>query len=175
MHVKFSPVVKHRCETLLKMVSIEFRKTLQERKLPMIKCSPENPQCNFLNFLTSWKYFHSLEVFWGYPWNVSETAIRGMFFEYSGNIALWLLEFANRSTLAIVKSYTFNTKITFPRRTFLKYFPLTCSLNVPWTPGRLQHWGNTQRILPEYCVPAGFQQDLIIKGNYFLKKMITKY
>ena len=45
--------------------------------------------------------------------------ISGMFFEYSGNTALWLLEFAKKSTFVIIKSYTLNTKTTFPSRIFL--------------------------------------------------------
>ena len=67
-------------------------------------------------FLTSWKHFYNLTIFQGYPWNIFETEICRMFFEYSGNIALWLLEFSKRSTFVFVKSYIFNTKTTFPSR-----------------------------------------------------------
>ena len=70
-----------------------------------------------------------------YPWNDFETDIRGMFLEYSGNITLRLLEFAKRSIFVIIKSYTFNTKTTFPSRTFCKVFFFKmlpkCSLDVP--------------------------------------------
>ena len=84
-----------------------------------------------------------------------------MFFEYSGNIALWLLEFTKRSTFVIIKSYTFTTKAILTQKQFFhweffkKYFPLKCSLNVPWMPGTWQHLGNIQRIFLEYCLPAG--------------------
>ena len=36
----------------------------------------------------------TLQYSGGYPWNIFETEIRGMFFEYSGNIVLRLLDFA---------------------------------------------------------------------------------
>ena len=82
----------------------------------------DKPQNNFLPFLTSWKYFYYLTIFRGYHWNSFETEIRGMFFEYSGNITSWLLEFAKRSTFVIVKSYILNTKTIFPSRIFYKIF-----------------------------------------------------
>ena len=40
-----------------KTVSIKFRKTLQERRLAILKFSQDNPQNNFLNFLTSKSIF----------------------------------------------------------------------------------------------------------------------
>ena len=53
-----------------------------------------------------------------------------MFFECSGNIALWLLELAKRSTFVIHKSYIFNAKTTFTSRIFFKKnSPLKCSLD----------------------------------------------
>ena len=59
-------------------------KTFQERRLPILKISQDNPQNNFLNFLN----FHNCTIFRGYPWNIFEREIRGMFLECSGNIAL---------------------------------------------------------------------------------------
>ena len=56
--------------------------------LQILKISQDNPRNNFLHFLNSGKYFYNLTIFRGYPWNIFETEIRGMFFEYSGNIAL---------------------------------------------------------------------------------------
>ena len=54
-----------------KTVSVKFRKTLQERRLPILKFSQDNPQNNFLNFLTSKNIFKlynipgiSLKYFW---------------------------------------------------------------------------------------------------------------
>ena len=44
-----------------KTVSIKFRKTLQERRLPISKFSQNNPQNNFLNFLTSRNIFIALQ------------------------------------------------------------------------------------------------------------------
>ena len=76
-----------------KTVSIKFRKTLQERRLPILKFSQDNPQNNFLNFLTS-KNISFIALI--YHWNIFETDIPGMFLEYSENITLWLLEFAKR-------------------------------------------------------------------------------
>ena len=91
-----------------KTVSIKFQKALQEKRLPILKFSQDNPQ----------KYFQNFTVFQGYSWNFFETDIRGMFLEYSGNITLWSLEFAKRSTFVIIKSYPFNTKATFPSSIF---------------------------------------------------------
>ena len=102
-----------------KTVSIKFRKTLQERRLPILKFSQDKPQNIYLNFLASKNIFItlqysgiSLQYFWNrHLWNV---------FEYSGNITSWLLEFVKRSTFFVIKSYTFNTKTTFPSKNFLK-------------------------------------------------------
>ena len=77
-----------------KMVSIKFRKTF--KRWDCLKISQDYPQNNFFNFLTSQKHFHNLhtnifKIFWGYPWNIFKTEIRGIFLEYSGNSTLWLL------------------------------------------------------------------------------------
>ena len=129
-----------------KTVSIKFRKTLQERRLPILKFSQDNPQNNFLNFLTSKNIFITLQ----YSGDI-ETDNRGMFLEYSGNITKWLLEFAERSTFVIIKSYTFNTKATFPSRTFKKIFSLKmftkCSLDVLNIVTLREHTANIPRIL----------------------------
>ena len=101
-----------------KTVSIKFRKTLQVRKLPTSKFSQDNPQNNFFSFLTSK--------------NIFGTDIRRMFLKYSGKITSWLLEFGKRSTLFIIKSYTFNTKELLHREHFKNSFPLKCSLNFLW-------------------------------------------
>ena len=129
-----------------KTVSMKFRKTLPERRLPISKFLQNNPQSKFLNFL-------SFTIFRGYSWNVFETDIRGMSLEYSGNITSWLLEFAKRSTFDVIISYTL--KRLFHRELFKKSFPLKCSLHVPWMSRTLQRWGNTQRVFPEYCLRPG--------------------
>ena len=46
-----------------KAVSIRFRKTLQERRLPILKLSQDNPQKSFLNFLTSRTILITLQYF----------------------------------------------------------------------------------------------------------------
>ena len=129
----------------------KFRKTLQGRRMLILKFSQDIPQNNFLNFLASKNIFITSIIFRGYSWNIFETDIRGKFIEYSGNIISWLLEFVERSIFAIIKSYTFNTKLAFPLRTFKKSFTLEFSLNDSST---LQSWENTQLIFPEYYMPA---------------------
>ena len=74
-----------------------------------------------------------------------------MFLVYSGNITLLLLEFAKRSTFVIIKSYTFNTKKTFPMRTFqkissFKIFP-KCFLDAPNIAALRENSANAARIL----------------------------
>ena len=95
-----------------------------------------------------------------------------MFLEYSGNITSWLLEFVKRSTFVIIKSYNFNTKTTFPSRTFRKGFLLKSSLNVLWMSQTLQRWGNNQRIFSEHCVPAGIFLGILI-AVYWRKTVIV--
>ena len=57
-------------------------------RLPILKISQDNSQNKFLNLFASQKHFHKLIIFRGYPWNIVETKIRGMFLEYSKNITL---------------------------------------------------------------------------------------
>ena len=57
----------------------KVQKKIQEMRLPMLKISQDNPQNNFLNFLTSQKHFHNLIIFRGYPWNIFETDICRIF------------------------------------------------------------------------------------------------
>ena len=77
---------------------------MQERRLAILKFSQDKPQNDFLTFLSS-KNIFIITIFRGYPWNIFDTDIRGMFLEYSENITLWLLEFAKRWTFVIIKSY----------------------------------------------------------------------
>ena len=111
-----------------KTVSIKFRKTLQERRLPRLTFLQDIPQNNFLKFLTS----KNISITLQYSGNILgtfilETDIREMFLKYLGNITSWLLEFAKRSTFVNIKSHTFNRKATFPSRNFHQiYFPLEC-------------------------------------------------
>ena len=70
-----------------KMVSIKFRKTLQERGLPILKFSQDNPQINFLNFLTSKNIFITLQ----YSGDILGIFLKQTFVECSSNILETLL------------------------------------------------------------------------------------
>ena len=65
-----------------KTVSIKFRKTLQERRLPILKFSQNNPQNNFLNFLTSKNIFITLQ----YSGYILGIFLKQTFEECSSNI-----------------------------------------------------------------------------------------
>ena len=101
-----------------KTVSIMFRKTLLDRILQILKFSQYNAQNNILDFLTSKNFFVTLKY--------SED-ILGIFLkqtlvecsqEHSGNITSWLVDLVKKSTFITTNSYTFNTKTTFPSKTF---------------------------------------------------------
>ena len=66
----------------------KVQENIQEMGLPTLKILQDNLQNNFFNFLTSQKHFHNLIIFRGYPWDIFEAEIRGMFLEYSGNRTL---------------------------------------------------------------------------------------
>ena len=85
-------------------------------RLSILKISQDNPQNNFLNFLTSQKHFHNLKIFRKYPWNDFETDIRGMFLEYSENICdYWNLP---KDQHLLLSNHTLLTqKQLFPSRT----------------------------------------------------------
>ena len=72
-----------------KTVSIKFRKTLQERRLPILKFSQDNPQNNFLNFLTSKNIFITLQ----YSGDILGIFLKQTFVEYSSNILETLLRY----------------------------------------------------------------------------------
>ena len=62
-----------------KTVALRFRKTLQERRQPILKFSQDNPQNNFLNFLTSKYLFITLKYSGDMlGMNIFETNICGM-------------------------------------------------------------------------------------------------
>ena len=87
----------------------EVQRNIQETRLPILKTSQDHPQKNFFNFLTSQKYFHNLIIFWGKTGNIFET-----------EIGVIVLKICQRSIFVIIKSYTFNAKLTFPLKTFFK-------------------------------------------------------
>ena len=66
-----------------KTVSIKFRKTLQERRLPILNFSQDNPQNKFfLDFLTSKNIFITLQ----YSGDIPGIFLKQTFVECSSNI-----------------------------------------------------------------------------------------
>ena len=70
-----------------KTVSIKFRKTLQGRRLPILKFSQDNPQNNFLNLLTS----KNILITWKYSGDILAIFLKYIFVECSSNILKTLL------------------------------------------------------------------------------------
>ena len=138
-----------------KTVSIKFRKTLQERRLPILKFSQDNPQNNFLNFLTSKNIFITLQ----YSGDILGIFLKQAIVKYPSNILETLLrDYWNlpKDQHLLLSNHTLLTqKQLFHRELLKKYFPLKCPLNVPWISRTLQRWGNSQRIFPDNWVPAG--------------------
>ena len=128
---------------------------MQERRLPILKFSQDNPQNNFLNFLTSKNIFITLQ----YSRDILGIFLKQTFVECCSNILETLLcDYWNlpKDQHLFSSNHTFLTQKQLFHRIFVKkYFPLKYSLNVPWMSETLQRWGNTQRIFLEYCVLAG--------------------
>ena len=137
------------------MVSIKFRKTLQERRRPILKFPQDNPQNSFWNFLTSKNIFITLQC----SGDILAISLKQTFRECSWNIVATLLrDYWNLSKDQnfLLSNHTLLTqKQVFHRELFKKSVPLNCSLNVPWMSQTLHHWGSTQQIFLEYCVSAG--------------------
>ena len=120
-------------------VSIKFRKTLQKRKLPILKLSQDNPQNNFLIFLTSKNIFITLE----YSGDILEIFLKQTFVECSSNILETLLRYywnlpkdqhlLKSNHILLIQKQIFHWEL------FKKSFPLTCFLNVPKMSRTLQH------------------------------------
>ena len=72
-----------------KTVSIKFRKTLLERRLPILKFSQDNPQINFLNFFTSKNIFITLQ----YSGDILGMFLKPAFVKCSSNILETLLHY----------------------------------------------------------------------------------
>ena len=70
-----------------KTVSIKFRKILQERRLPILKFSQDNPQNNYLNFSASKNIFITLQ----YLQDILGIFLKETFVECSSNILKKLL------------------------------------------------------------------------------------
>ena len=112
------------------------------------------PQNNYLNFLTSKNIFITLE----YSGDILGIFLKQIFVECCSNILETLLcdywNLPKDQHLQVSNHTLLAQKQPFHRKLFKKSFPLKCSLNAPWMSRRLQHWGKTQRIFAEYCVPA---------------------
>ena len=121
-----------------KTVSIEFRKTLQERRLPILKFSQDNSQNNFLNFLSSKNIFIILQN----SGCIFRIFLKQTFMECSSNILETLLrDYWNlpKDQYFLLSNHTFLTqKQLFHRELFEKSFPLKCSQNAPLLSRTLQ-------------------------------------
>ena len=122
--------------------------------MPILKFSQNNPQNNFLSFLTSKNIFITLQ----YSRDTLRIFLKQTFVECSSNILETLLRdywnlpkgqhFLSSNHLLLTQKQLFHWEF------FKKSFSLKCSLNVPWMSWTLESWGNTQQIFPEYCAPA---------------------
>ena len=132
-------------KALLKNGFNKVQKNIQEMRLP--KFHRITHKTMFWTFWLHKKYIHNLKIFQEYPWNDFETDIRGMFFEYSGNITLRLLEFAKRSILLLSNHALFTQKQLFHRKLLRNSFSLKCSLDVRTIATLREHSVNIPGIL----------------------------
>ena len=64
-------------------VSIKFRKTLQKKRLPILKFSQDNPQNNFLNFLTWNRHWWNVpRILWKYYFVITRFCQKNNIFYY---------------------------------------------------------------------------------------------
>ena len=128
---------------------------MQERRLPILNFSQDDPQNNFLNFLTSKNIFITLQ----YSGDTLGIFLKQTFMECFLNIQETLLchywNLAKDQHLLLSNHTLLTQKQLFHQKRLKKSFSLKCSLNVPWMSWTVQCWGNTQRIFLEYCVPGG--------------------
>ena len=113
-----------------KTISVKFRKTLQERRLPVLNFSQDNPQNNFLNFLTYKNIFITLQ----YSGDILGIFLKQTFVECSSNILETLLRdywTLPKDQHLLLSNHTLLTqKQLFHQGLFKNYFPLKCSLDV---------------------------------------------
>ena len=121
-----------------KTVSIKFRKTLQERRLPILRFSQDNSQNKFLNFLTFKNIFRTLQ----YSGDILGIFLKQTFVEFSLNILKTLLrDYWNlpKEQHLLLSNHTLLTQKQLSHRELLKEsFPLKCSLTAPWISRILQ-------------------------------------
>ena len=114
-----------------KTVSIKFSKILQQRRLPILKFSQNNPKNNFLNFLTSKNVFICLQ----YSRDILGIFLKQTFVECSSNIFETLLrDYWNlpKGQHLLLPNHTLLTQKQLLHRELLKKsFPIKFSLNVP--------------------------------------------
>ena len=136
-----------KCKTVL----LKFRKTLQERRLPILKFSQDNPQNNFLNFLTSKNIFITLQ----YSGDILGVFLKQTFVEFSSNILeIFLRDHWNLSKdqHLLLSNHTLPTQNNFFIENFkkkifsFKMFP-KCSLDVPNIATLREHTTNIPGIL----------------------------
>ena len=100
-----------------KTVSIKFRETLQERKLPILKFSQDNPQVNFLKFLTSKNIsitYNILGISLEYFWNIHVWHIPRIFLKHYFVIT----DTCKKVNICYYQIIHFWHKKTFPSRIF---------------------------------------------------------
>ena len=146
--MKFLPAVKDWCEPFqnisrFQTISIKFRKILQERRQPISKFLQENPQNNFLNFLTSKNVIKTLQ----YSRDILGIFLKQIFVEYSSNILeallrdYWILP---KDQHLLLSNHTLLTqKQLFHRELFQKIF------SFKMFPGCYENC-NAKRTLSEY-------------------------
>ena len=112
----------------------------------MLKVSQDNSQNNFLNFLTSKKIFITLQQ----SRDILGLFLKQTFVECSSNILETLLHDEwdlTKDQHLLLTNYTLLTqKQLFHWELFKKYFPLKCSLNLPW----MSKHCNTEGTLSKY-------------------------
>ena len=131
------------------MVSIKFRKTFKRWDCQYLKIH------QFRQFFLQ-KHFRILKKHSG---NIRGMILKQTFVECSSKILETLLcDYWNlpKDQYLLLSNHTLLTeKQLFHGELFIKFFSLKCSLNVLQMSRTLWHWGNTQRIFPEYCVTDG--------------------
>ena len=133
--------------TKCKTVLIKFRKTLQDRRLPILKFSQDDPQINFLNFFTSKNIFITLQ----YSGDILRIFLKQTFVEYSSNILEALIRdywnFPKDQHLLLSNHRLLTQKQLLHWGLLKKSFPLKCSLDVPNIATLREHKVNISGIL----------------------------
>ena len=131
-----------------KAVSTKFRKTLQERRLPIIKLSQDNSQNNYLNFLTSKNIFITLQ----YSGNILSIFLKQTIVECSSSILEALLRdiwnWPKDQHLLLSNHTCLTQKQLFHEEFFKNSFPLKFPLNVSLMSRTACRLGRIHLIMP---------------------------